>query len=524
MIGWFVETLLAASMLMALVLMLRGAVARHLGAGAAYALWLLPFLRMLLPPLPTGGGVAAAAVLPASMVPDSFARGGPLITPEMMATPVAAGGAPVFPWVEALIILWAAGATAFLVAQVVGYWRFSRLMRVDGTLLRHEAGIAIIESAHAAGPLAFGVLRRFIVLPVDFGDRYDPAERAMALAHERAHHERGDLAANMAALLVLGLHWCNPVAWIAYRAFRADQELACDARVMARNADADMRAYGRAILKAASGRHFAAACHLTTIDNLKGRLTMLTAHQQSLHRITWGMAAVAVATVSGLALTASGSRAAQQVAALSEKMEGARISRLAAYFPQTPAAPATVSATVPTTPAAPDAPQAPASADATAAPMVPAAPAAPAAVSSVAPAAAALPAPLVPQIPPVPVYDAHRHVPQSPRAPAAPQAPNWSGVPTAAQIEAMVPQVTVERTCEGDGSVDVNRQVINGREQVRIRMCQRDFERHARHSAIRNLEMTRARIAHNRSMPDMTRADILAELDQEIGRLRDGQD
>ena len=35
------------------------------------------------------------------------------------------------------------------------------------------------------------------------------------------------------ALLVLALNWFNPVAWVAFRAFRADQELACDAAVAA---------------------------------------------------------------------------------------------------------------------------------------------------------------------------------------------------------------------------------------------------------------------------------------------------
>ena len=32
---------------------------------------------------------------------------------------------------------------------------------------------------------------------------------------------------------MLALNWFNPVAWLAFRAFRADQELACDAAVAA---------------------------------------------------------------------------------------------------------------------------------------------------------------------------------------------------------------------------------------------------------------------------------------------------
>ena len=61
-----------------------------------------------------------------------------------------------------------------------------------------------------------------------FARRFTPAEQRLALAHELAHHRRGDLFADLAALLVLALHWFNPIAHRAYRAFRVDQEQACD--------------------------------------------------------------------------------------------------------------------------------------------------------------------------------------------------------------------------------------------------------------------------------------------------------
>ena len=76
----------------------------------------------------------------------------------------------------------------------------------------------------------------------------------MALAHEHelGHHRRRDLHANWAALVVLALHWFNPLAWHAFRAFPADQELANDAGVLAGREAAARHAYGRAIVKVAS--------------------------------------------------------------------------------------------------------------------------------------------------------------------------------------------------------------------------------------------------------------------------------
>ena len=49
MIGWLLDTLLVTGGLIALVLVLRRPVSRHFGQGMAYALWLLPMLRLLLP-------------------------------------------------------------------------------------------------------------------------------------------------------------------------------------------------------------------------------------------------------------------------------------------------------------------------------------------------------------------------------------------------------------------------------------------------------------------------------------------
>ena len=59
--------------------------------------------------------------------------------------------------------------------------------------------------------------------------------------------------ANWVALAVLALHWFNPLAWYAFRAFRADQEMANDARVLARLGSAARHAYACAIVKAAHG-------------------------------------------------------------------------------------------------------------------------------------------------------------------------------------------------------------------------------------------------------------------------------
>ena len=52
MTPWLVQTLVGTTLAMLGVLALRAPVARLFGARVAYALWLLPALRLVLPPLP----------------------------------------------------------------------------------------------------------------------------------------------------------------------------------------------------------------------------------------------------------------------------------------------------------------------------------------------------------------------------------------------------------------------------------------------------------------------------------------
>lgn len=333
--GWAVEALIASALLMAIVLLARAPVRRAFGPQVAYALWTLPLLRLLLPPLPADWR---------EQVATPITRAGEAVTilivpgyaPAQTALPVAQSVLAALPWGIIAAMAWAIGALAFFAVHLLRHRRFCRRMLADARLVDQVDGIRVIESAAASGPLAFGIARRFVAFPRDFADRYDADERALALAHEIGHHRRGDLFANWAALAVLALHWFNPLAWRAFRAFRCDQELANDARVLAGRSRTDRHIYACAILKAAHGGAISAACHLHTIDDLKGRLRMLTHSRVSRTRLVTGTAAVLALVTTGLAATASGTRAA---AAMSEEIEAATGVKLQQPTPPTPPAP-----------------------------------------------------------------------------------------------------------------------------------------------------------------------------------------
>jgi beta-lactamase regulating signal transducer with metallopeptidase domain len=295
---WLIANMIWASAAMLLVLAIRRPFAAMFGALPAYALWLVPALRLVMPPLPSWGVVELPNIIPP---PTEI-----LIAVDM-AAPVPPEGGP-GQWVPLLLALWAAGAAAFLLWQFWTYHRFVRSLRRGARDLGSHRGVRLIKSAAVEGPISLGLFRRRIVVPADFERRYSPEERALALDHETIHHHRLDLWWNHLGLVILALNWFNPVAWFAFKAFRADQELACDAAVAAR-AEPDARHdYARALVKSASRPGLIAACPLNHADQLKRRLKMMKFHKPGRLRLLGGGAAVVM--LGGLSL-AFGSASAE---------------------------------------------------------------------------------------------------------------------------------------------------------------------------------------------------------------------
>lgn len=335
--GWAIDALIASTVLMLLVLLVRTPVRKAFGPQLAYALWVLPVLRLALPPMPQGWRAAATPISRAGETLSVY-----VIEPTAIAASASASAAAVSESPSLGVVvgaIWAAGALAFLVWHLVQHSRFCRRMLGTAERLDDAQGVRVIASPAAPGPLAFGIVRRYVAFPRDFDDRYDADERELALAHELGHHQRGDLIANWIALVVLALHWFNPVAWRAFRRFRADQELANDARVLAGRSAVDRHIYACAIVKAAHGGAVSAACHLHTITDLKGRLRMLTTSRVSRRRIAAGATSIAILVAAGLGLTASGTRAAASVTTGIETATGLTLSAPLSA-PPTPPVPA----------------------------------------------------------------------------------------------------------------------------------------------------------------------------------------
>ena len=299
MTDWLFDTVIATTALLLLVLLLRGSIARHFGPSVAYWLWLLPAARLFMPMLTKEVSVPAAPA--ANALIDSI-RAAPSTYSQIATTQVS------FNWLALGLSIWAGGAALLFIVQMVRYCAMRDEFLADATEIDRIGDIRVIQSDRIGGPLAFGLFRRFIAVPDHFTRTFAPKERDLALAHELAHHRAGDLYANLAAFVFLCLSWFNPLAWMAWSAFRFDQEAACDARVLAGTDSGTRQHYGRALARAAASDRIPALAMgmaQNSPRNIIERLRRLMMKDTSKRRLWAGRAAIFVAVAIALPLTAT---------------------------------------------------------------------------------------------------------------------------------------------------------------------------------------------------------------------------
>jgi beta-lactamase regulating signal transducer with metallopeptidase domain len=278
-----VRVTLASSAALLLVFSLRRPLRALAGARAAYALWLLaPALVIaVLLPAPSHQVLARTFALPGQFGAAFYADVG-VRTPDRIDASTM------------LFAIWLLGFAAMACAVVRRQRRFSRSL---GPLVPDPGGL--YRSAALEVPLLIGLWKPKIVVPANFEDRYTPEERELVLEHERIHARRGDVAVNALATLWLCVSWFNPLVYRALGWLRRDQELACDALVVARRRHS-RRSYAAALLRTQLAADAAwrapIGCRWQSTHPLTERITMLKQSPPGLARRVGGFALITVLT------------------------------------------------------------------------------------------------------------------------------------------------------------------------------------------------------------------------------------
>jgi beta-lactamase regulating signal transducer with metallopeptidase domain len=308
LILFLLEANLALAAAVLLILVLRKPVRAMFGARSAYALWLVAPLSILalLVPARTITLPVSATAKPAAMVAEA---GVSTVTTRLIKP--APRQLPSLPVGEILLGLWVTVAFGGLIVQAERQRRFVRSL---GKLSATNETRLVQSERPGVGPAVIGALAPRVVLPADFAERFTAEEQALILAHERNHLAAGDAQINAAVTALQCLFWFNPLVHVGAAALRVDQELACDAAVLARHPKT-RRAYGEAMLKT----QLAACapplgCHWPASANkqLKERFAMLARHHSTRSRHLAGAAVVAILSL-GAGVAAWAAQPAQVV-------------------------------------------------------------------------------------------------------------------------------------------------------------------------------------------------------------------
>lgn len=300
------EYLVTLSLLIIIVLLVRGFFRKSISPTVMYALWLVVVLRLCLPfplfrvemdlpawqetiPQEDYGQQGAAdpgidpdtitppvADLPS--VPDTpsvIIPTTPVIpsvpsmptVPSVPENPTVPGenpmpDVPVIPeeppvpptpidWMRVAVTVWISGSAVlavwFVITGIVYHYRLITHRTLYKTLRKTKVYITEDESA----PCLAGVIPAIYIPPVEMDDD----ARAFIVLHEYMHLRHGDHVWAVVRILALIAHWWNPLVWAAVILSKRDAELACDHAVASQLNRENRLEYARILLDTIPQKH-----------------------------------------------------------------------------------------------------------------------------------------------------------------------------------------------------------------------------------------------------------------------------
>lgn len=299
--GWL--AMLALTLGLSAVALLRHACRRVFGAQLAVLLWMLPPMAVIVACLPHAA-VASSTELPPVVLQITS-------TPEpLMVGAHRSAQERDLPWLVAMT--WLGGTLSVSLVAIAAQRRYRLRLRGAVPMPAMSLPWPVLQATHAdMGPALVGAWRPRIVIPADFEHRYEPAERSLILTHEAMHARRFDGWWCLFGQAVASLFWFHPLAWWGLRALRQDLELACDAAVL-RAIDAPRALYARTMLKTqATGVLLPVGCSWSSRHPITERIVMLKRTQPGHARRLAGRVSVALlaAALSAAVYAAAGQAA-----------------------------------------------------------------------------------------------------------------------------------------------------------------------------------------------------------------------
>ena len=163
---------------------------------------------------------------------------------------------PAVNWKNLLPVVWAVGMVVLAIVIVSVNVSFSTMLG----LFRKELPF-FSKKGHGGQKLPvymadgiyssclYGVVRPSIYLNrKGMGEQ----EERYCIEHEYSHYLQGDMLWSVCRIVCLILHWYNPLVWLAVRLSKKDAEIACDERTIERLGEEERYSYGHTLVELAA--------------------------------------------------------------------------------------------------------------------------------------------------------------------------------------------------------------------------------------------------------------------------------
>lgn len=331
---WLIRSSYQATVLLAIILLIRAVVKSKFRFRMVYWLWMLLLVRLIWP-LNLQTTFSVFNLIPRQAEPDRYlsiqaaeepAISVPLSGDELVSSsqetdipkhtvpsnssaetsqqsapirtrPLAVADEPIpFDWRGVLCTIWLAGMAVFGGYVLFCNYRLWRIVTSQRLVTRQnildlledckgqlglQTVIGVVETDKVKTPCLFGYLRPRLLLPAGALDELSIKQVRYVFIHELAHLKRHDIFIGWLMAVVQVLHWFNPAVWFAMAQISADRELACDELALSTLKENEPQAYGSTILtfleRFARQQKLPAMAGIAENQSLaKRRITMIT--------------------------------------------------------------------------------------------------------------------------------------------------------------------------------------------------------------------------------------------------------
>ena len=356
LLGWLARGTLHATLVAALVLLVRALLLRRMPPRLLSLLWMILLARMVLPwapgsafsihnligdpwgatPSPAAVSPLLAGTLPEGILPDAGTEhlGAADLGPRGPGS-ASSSGTPWGSLVALLPAVWLGGvlllASLTIAINVVHWRRICQAPPVTDTAAlrllrqcRRKMGLVrephLVETDCTHSPALFGLIRPRLLLPTGTIASLSPSELRHVFKHELAHLKRHDILLSWLAAGLQIVHWFNPLIWFAFRRWRADRETMCDELALTHIPVGESHSYAVTLVSLAehrSGPGFvpSLASLFGRKVELKRRISMIHKYDMLKRRTPW-LAIGLIAVVAVISLTNAKAKRAGELEAV----------------------------------------------------------------------------------------------------------------------------------------------------------------------------------------------------------------